>query len=161
MNHLPNGLEHHSKLLQSSALTAEMASSSLQRLQIYLNEQREYAAFARLIEETEKFTGLIFKDELPAKRVKRTPASLVDFGYNQTSFSDFSEVADTPEQHLRVIYREAVDAMRTSLKERFDQDDLKLLVNIENVLLKSVNKGEANLSDLHICSRNTLAQSVC
>lgn len=88
MKHLANGLEYHSKLLQSSSLTAEMARMCLKQLTRYFNEQREIGSFDQLIKETEQSTGLAFKNELRAKRARKTPAALADFNLETSTFSD-------------------------------------------------------------------------
>ena len=128
-----------------------MANTQLEKLIIFFEAQRKDDVFDDLIETTEKSTGLIFKEELPAKRQKKTPKAMADFHCTVSSQAD---PTDNQTQHLRRIYKEACDSILASLKDRFNQEDMGMFRAVENLLMSSMN-GETGrvetLDSLHTC----------
>ena len=58
MHELASLLENNSKHLQSSSLTSEQASNSIDRMYIRLDELKTEVEFERLITKVEEITGL-------------------------------------------------------------------------------------------------------
>jgi hypothetical protein len=122
-------LEKNSKVLQSSNLTAKLALSSLRQIETRLNTLRENKEFERIYSELEKFDGL--SDEPPPKRKRAQSSKLADSQVEVTLGH-----GDTPgKDKLRRQFFEAIDTGLSSLESRFDQEDLKIMVDMENCII--------------------------
>ena len=137
-------LEHNSKALQSSSLTAEEAVTSIAKVKAHFKGLRSDEEFDRLVKETSRFTDLDLADTMPTKRQKKPPSSMNDFYCTTTMSFDSPSISETTK--LRARFFGAIDAVTTALNTRFNQEDLKKFQSIETLLLSSINKKEADNS---------------
>ena len=80
--------------------------------------------------------------EEPMLSRKRRPPSRIDDYYSKAA-PEFS--ADV-KSHYRRIYFESLDCIVSAIRDRFDQDDYKIYVQLENLLLKAA-KGESFMTE--------------
>ena len=73
-------LEHHSKILQSSTLTAEEAMTCLAKVKLHnMGDLKTDEQFRRILGETEGLTKMSLSDEPAPKRLKKPPSKLSEF----------------------------------------------------------------------------------
>ena len=157
MYELASLLENNSKQLQSASLTAEQASTCIDKMCIRLDELRTNEEFERLITKVETITGLAVCVEpvgssvansgqqeeqheisTSRKRKRTCPAKMTDFVVHSKTANATSTLNEKAE--LKRLFFETLDAVKNAAKSRFDQDDLQILKSIERFIVSAANK---------------------
>ena len=167
MHELSSLLENNSKQLQSASLTAEQASTSIDKMCIRLDELRTNEEFERLITKVETITGLSVsvgagpvgactenvsqqeeeeRASTSRKRKRKCPAKMTDFVVHTKTANETSTLHEKAE--LKRLFYETIDAVKNAAKSRFEQDDLHILKAIERFILRAANKDYSVPEDL-------------
>ena len=125
-----SAMEELSKTLQSSTLNAQEATSAAANALKFLERQRSDDQFGTFYQATVA-EAKDHTDPPAIPRHIRIPRR-VDGGSANHRFA-------TPEDYYRKQYFEVLDLLASELKRRFDQKSLKIINEIEQVLLKSCN----------------------
>ena len=80
-------------------------------------------------------------DSLPRQR--KAPKKLNDYYRVDACASSVSNEFDSTQQHYRQAYYETIDLIIRSIEEKFDQDTMRYLYDLEGLIISSLN-GEFN-----------------
>ena len=160
MHELASLLENNSKMLQSASLTAEQASTSIDKMCVRLDELRTNEEFERLITKVKTETGLAVTsmtsniqegepEETSAsnskKRKRQCPAKMTDFVVHAKTPIAVSTLNEK-EKLMRQFF-ETLDVLKNLVKSRFDQHDIQILKAIERFIINAANKEYSKLNN--------------
>jgi len=147
-------LENLSVQLQCVGLTADIATFCISSASARLDEMRSDVEFRRILKRTLAIPGVIGSPAPPAAapRSRKIPRRLDNAdiviterltlgGATATASQEVTEV-----HSLKQLYFEAVDALKQSLSERFDQAGMDVVRQIESCLLSASNRKEIPVS---------------
>ena len=124
----------HLQSKQLDASTVRVIKDSLLR---YLNEMRSDEIFSKLFEDSKTMCSDLSLEQPSLPRRKRAPKKMRDY-YGSLSTD---HACDTVEQYYKTQFFEVIDLLTTQIKDRFDQDTLKYLISIEDLVVHAA-KGE-------------------
>ena len=146
-------LEKLSKELQAVDISAEYGLFSIRHVLRRLQEMRSDEEFEFILDEAKKVFALMEweRSEIVNSRQRKIPRWMED---NEMFLTEHLPVTDAATDNnaitteMRRSYYQAIDAIVSSLTERFEQDDLSLLKYIEELLLTSMKERGVSLDDL-------------
>ena len=106
----------------------------------YLNDLRSDAIFSKLFDDSKEMCSDLSLEEPSLPRRQRVPKKMHDY-YGSLSKD---HACDTVEQYYKTQYFEVIDLLTTKIKERFDQETLKHLISIEDLVVQAA-KGDDNI----------------
>lgn len=128
-----------SATLQSTKMSAvsgkHIAKLTLETLKRMRNDDSFKAFYETVLKKKKPFTDVVSEPELPRKR--RAPARF-EVGQGAPSFPT------KPEELYRRVYFEALDLIIASITERFDQPSFKAYMNLERLLLGSLDSSDTS-----------------
>ncbi|KAG1681467.1 hypothetical protein GQR58_011850 [Nymphon striatum] len=108
---------------------AEQAITCISKLYIRLKDLRSEKEFEHLYRKVEEFSGLTHSDDLNIVKKKRSKrSSMADFVVH--SYIPMDETSMSEEKKLSADFYQAIDAACQALESRFDQGDLKFIMEI-------------------------------
>lgn len=142
MQELAYLLEGNSRHLQSST-DRRTSNVSIKRLYIRLQELRSDEEFERLYDRVEGLSGLKHDDDIAPKRKRSLPGRMADFVAYESRHAPVEDPTMGEKSKLWINFYAAIDATTQAIESRFDQEDLKVLRDIDECLIKGAN-GESN-----------------
>ena len=140
-------LEKFSKELQSVTISADYAFYSLRCIVQRLQEMRCMEQFNTILEESQKIIEVCEKSN--EVRPRMIPWRMEDGSSILTEWHPATSTDGiNPNDNLRRSFFEAIDAISSSLEQRFEQEHLSTLKQMEEVLLKSMKNRGVDLTSL-------------
>ena len=141
-------LEKLSREFQTVDITAEYALFSIRHVIRRLEEMRSEEEFEHILNEAKKVPGAI--DNRREDRQRKLPRWMND---GEMMLMEGLQAPDTSSynpntEQMRRSYYAAIDAILTSLNDRFEQEDLSLLKTIEQILLNATKTRGVSLDGL-------------
>ena len=141
-------MEKLSREFQTVDITAEYALFSIRHVIRRLEEMRSEEEFEHILNEAKKIPGAI--DNRCEDRQRKIPRWMND---GEMMLMEGLQAPDTSSynpntEQMRRSYYAAIDAILTSLNDRFDQEDLSLLKTIEQILLNATKTRGVSLDGL-------------
>lgn len=141
-------LEKLSKELQAVDISAEYALFSIRHVLRRLQEMRCEEEFEHLLGEAKKIPGITeTNDEVRQRKIPRWMEggeTMLTEGLHGRD----ANVHNSSTAQMRRSYYGAIDAIVTSLEERFEQEELTLLTSIEKILLTAMKERGVSLVGL-------------
>ena len=133
--------EDLSKNLQRGDLTAELALFCIKKVELRVKGLREDAEFERHFKKVETLGLAFIPEESLEGRSRKIPKRLdnTDIVIEATERLGGASSDEKGMSELRRSYVEVVDSILMSAEERFNQQDLGILKQIENLILGSIN----------------------
>jgi len=140
-------LENLSVQLQSVGLTADLATFCIRSASGRLDEMRSDVEFERILKRTLAMPGVITSEPAAAPRSRKIPRRLNDSDVMTTERLTLGGATQevTQVHSLKQPYFEAVDALKQSISERFEQEGMKVVRQIESYLLSACNRKQVPL----------------
>ena len=141
-------LENLSVQLQSVGLTADFATLCINSASARLNEMRSDVEFERILKRTLAMPSVITSEPAAAPRSRKIPRRLNDSDVVTTERLTLGGATQevTQDHSLKQPYFEAVDALKQSISERFEQEGMKVVRQIESYLLSACNRKQVPVS---------------
>jgi len=141
-------LENLSVQLQSVGLTADFATFCISSASARLDEMRSDVEFERILKRTLAMPGVITSELAAAPRSRKIPRRLNDSDVVTTERLTLGGATQevTQVHSLKQPYFEAVDALKQSISERFEQEGMKVVRQIESYLLSACNRKQVPVS---------------
>ena len=99
--------------------------------------------FLEIVEKAVDLIKPVGKPTLPRKQKKSNYSALQYVtGYKEPESNDYHP--ETVHNYFESMYFQALDAIINTINDRFEQPALKKFINVEELLLKSINKADSS-----------------